>query len=138
MKALYLHSKEFFYKPVKPVGDIPKDDIEDLDREFKECIVVFLTIEDGDWERREVVIQEFSRDLLNKMKDLKVERVVVYPYAHLSENLEDPRRAFRMLKMLDRRFKELNIQYHRAPFGWYKEFRIHIYGHPLAESSRRF
>ena len=25
-----------------------------------------------------------------------------------------------------------------APFGWYKEFNIHVKGHPLAELSREF
>ncbi|MFB6216222.1 MAG: threonyl-tRNA synthetase editing domain-containing protein, partial [Candidatus Aenigmatarchaeota archaeon] len=32
---------------------------------------------------------------------------------------------------------EQEYEVHTAPFGWYKEFEIHVKGHPLAELSRQ-
>ena len=138
MRALYLHSKYFYYKPIQPVENIPKDEGVEESLEFSDCLVVFLTIEKGDWDRREGIVNMLVNDVLEKMKSLRIKTLVLYPYAHLSDELEDPRRALRLLKILDRKFGQANIDFHRAPFGWYKEFKIHTYGHPLAESSRKF
>lgn len=138
MRALYLHCKTFSYLPIQPVGEIPKDEAQKRSYEFNDSLVVFLTIEKNDWERRNTIIENFLEDILQKLSTLKIKKVIIYPYAHLSDNLAEPRKALRFLKILDKALKEKKVDYHRAPFGWYKEFKIHIHGHPLAESSRKF
>ncbi len=138
MKTLYLHAKEFMYRPQQPVKGIPKDEATTEEKKFNNVLVVFITIERGDWDIREEKIQTFIEDLENHMERIDIDGVVIYPYAHLSEELEDPRKAYRFLKYLENSLKKKDMEVHRAPFGWYKEFLIHVHGHPLAELSRRF
>ena len=138
MRTLYLHAKQFMYKPQQHVKGVPRDEVSTEERRFTDTLVVFTTIERGDWDQREEKIDTLIRDIKTHLERISVEEIVLYPYAHLSEELEEPRKAFRFLKYLENRLKEEGIKVHRAPFGWYKEFSIHVYGHPLAELSRRF
>jgi len=142
LKVLYIHAKKFFYKPREKVK---LEAIEEADvsiREFENTLVSFVTIEAGDFSRREEIYSKFIDDLISLCKKLGVKNIVIYPYAHLSENLEKPQLALRFLRLLDNRLRERlgseNVNFHRAPFGWYKEFMIHCLGHPLAELSRHF
>ena len=70
-------------------------------------------------------------------KEVKTDKVVLYPYAHLSSNLAKPQVALSLLKEaeseLSKKFKTT-----RAPFGYYKEFEFKCKGHPLAELSKEF
>jgi len=138
MKILYLHAKEFMYKPQQHVKGVPRDEVSTEERRFTDVLVLFTTVERGDWDSREEKVKGLLEDLKIHLDRISVNNVVLYPYAHLSEELEEPRKAFRLLKYLESRLKEIGIEVHRAPFGWYKEFSIHVYGHPLAELSRRF
>ncbi|RLG76172.1 MAG: hypothetical protein DRO12_04645 [Thermoprotei archaeon] len=70
------------------------------------------------------------------LNTIKASGVVLYPYAHLSPNLAPPETAISILKMFEKNLKDLGISVSRAPFGWYKEFKLECYGHPLAELSR--
>ncbi|MCJ7699348.1 threonine--tRNA ligase, partial [Candidatus Bathyarchaeota archaeon] len=67
---------------------------------------------------------------------LKINRILIYPYAHLSSNLARPADALEIVKAMEAYAKEKGIETHRAPFGWNKQFTISIKGHPLAEQSR--
>ena len=138
MRVLYLHAKKFSYKPREPVKNVPRDNVETSKLEFENVLVVFTTIEKGDWNQRDEKIDELINDVSEHTKRVDVKKIVVYPYAHLSDNLEDPRYAIRFLKLLENRLREKFGDIHRAPFGWYKEFAIEVYGHPLSELSRRF
>ncbi|MBM4237849.1 MAG: threonine--tRNA ligase, partial [Euryarchaeota archaeon] len=42
-----------------------------------------------------------------------------------------------MLKAVETSLKEMGLEVKRAPFGWYKAFRISCKGHPLSELSRQ-
>jgi threonyl-tRNA synthetase len=70
------------------------------------------------------------------LKNLKVNRILIYPYAHLSSNLAKPAEALKVVKAMESHAKEKDIETYRAPFGWNKQFTISIKGHPLAEQSR--
>ena len=76
---------------------------------------------------------EGVKDFLGK---LKVNRIIIYPYAHLSQNLARPKDALEVLKAMERYAKEAGIETYRSPFGWNKAFQIKVKGHPLAEQSR--
>lgn len=70
------------------------------------------------------------------LKKLKANRILIYPYAHLSSNLAKPVEALRIVKAMEAHAKKKGIETYRAPFGWNKQFTISIKGHPLAEQSR--
>ena len=140
MRVLYIHAKEFSYKPVKKVKLSKVEETDSFEKKFSNVLVVFLTVEEGDFQIRDNILNKFILDLRQHLNRLNLNSLVVYPYAHLSEKLEEPIKAIRLLKLIDKKIKEnlSIIKYDRAPFGWYKEFMIHCPGHPLSELSRKF
>jgi threonyl-tRNA synthetase len=62
---------------------------------------------------------------------------MVYPYAHLSSDLSNPKAAVEALTAIEEicsRKEGMTVK--RAPFGWYKSFTLSCKGHPLSELSR--
>ena len=72
----------------------------------------------------------------NSLCKLKVNKILIYPYAHLSSNLAKPAEAHKILKEMKKIAKELGLETYSTPFGWCKQFNISIKGHPLAEHLR--
>ena len=102
-----------------------------------EAVVAYVTVEAGDDEK---TARAAARDIVAYARDtVKAPRIVIYPYAHLSSNLEKPHRAHRILSLLEAMVREwFDGEVHRAPFGWYKSFTVKAKGHPLAELSRHY
>ncbi len=67
---------------------------------------------------------------------VKPERLVLYPYAHLSNRLAKPDVALRAGLELKEAAASLGLPVLAAPFGYYKAFNLKAKGHPLAELSR--
>ncbi len=134
MRVLLLHAKRFCFKPTKKAlrsaEDVPKQEV---CRE--NALVVFCTVERGD---KDEYIQKLLDDIKIQFERVKPKSVVLYPYAHLSSDLEKPKRAAELLNLLCKALKDEFEDVVCAPFGWYKEFLIHVYGHPLAELSRSY
>ncbi|MEB3787263.1 MAG: hypothetical protein GSR78_00745 [Desulfurococcales archaeon] len=133
MKLLHLHAGEFMYrtreKALKKTPD-PPGSYECTGS----CLVTFITVEDGD---SVYTVDVAARDILDIASRVKAEEIILYPYAHLSPRLAPPRTAHRILALLEEQIKkETDKPVHRSPFGWYKEFKIHVLGHPLSELSR--
>ncbi|MCE4603385.1 MAG: hypothetical protein F7B20_00250 [Aeropyrum sp.] len=134
VRTLYFHVDEFHYRAIKPAIKNPPDPPSEAS--FGEALVAFITVEMGDGED---VIKMAVEDLVSHADRLKVERIVLYPYAHLSSNLEKPSKAHKALARLETVLRtSYQGEVHRAPFGWYKSFRLVCKGHPLAELSRTF
>src|SRR5207245_7539481 len=73
-------------------------------------------------------------EISNSMKKIGCNKLLLYPYAHLSSMLASPSTALSLLKEMATRVKNLEI--YRAPFGWTKSYKIQVKGHPLAENSK--
>jgi len=101
--------------------------------QIEEVVVLFTAIEEGD---NEAVARQAIKEVQDFLKKLKVNKVLIYPYAHLSSNLAKPAVALRVIKAMEKVAKARGIETFRAPFGWNKQFTISIKGHPLAEQSR--
>jgi threonyl-tRNA synthetase len=110
------------------------------EKKFENILVAYITIEEGDFDRKRDILDKLIPDIKIHLERLNLNNIIIYPYAHLSDKLEEPIKAVRLLKIIDKRMKtELSgVGYERAPFGWYKEFKIHCLGHPLSELSRTF
>jgi threonyl-tRNA synthetase len=132
LRILQLHSNFIEYRLVKEEISSAEQSKE---REFRleEIVVLFTSVEKGDDERTaESAIDEVKASLAN----LKVNKIVIYPFAHLSSNLASPYDALNVLKKMESYAREVGIETYRAPFGWNKQFTISIKGHPLAEQLR--
>lgn len=116
------------------------DELDSKDpREFENVLVVFTTIEKDDDEH---VLPGVIDSILRHALQVKANSILIYPFAHLSQNLADADLALNILRVLEKmvldKASTYNIGVHRAPFGWYKEFVLHAAGHPLSELSRVF
>ncbi len=132
MRILQLHSNFIEYEPVQKEIAIAED-TEKKPVCLQEIVVLFTAIEEGD---NEAAAQKAIDEAQAFLKKLKVNRILIYPYAHLSSTLAKPVEALKLIKTMETSAKEKKIETHRAPFGWNKRFTISIKGHPLAEQSR--
>jgi threonyl-tRNA synthetase len=132
MRILQLHSDYVEYTPVKK--EAPNAEAAEKKKTRVEDVVVLLTsVERGD----DATVARAAVDEVAKfMKNLKANRVLIYPYAHLSSDLAGPGDALDVLKEMEVHSREVGLDTHRAPFGWNKRFAIAVKGHPLAEQSK--
>ncbi len=134
MKILSLHVDYIKFKPLKKALKEPEKlkEADKKEKEVKEALVIFTAVEKGDVNEKDLV-----KNIKDIAKQLKVKRIVLYPYAHLSSNLANPELAIEILKKAESKLKkEKEFEVVRAPFGYYKEFELKCKGHPLAELSR--
>jgi threonyl-tRNA synthetase len=79
------------------------------------------------------------QEAISHAKRVNVECILLYPFAHLSNKLAEPDKAYRLLIHIEERLSKLwRGRLLRAPFGWYKAFRLNCVGHPLCELSREY
>jgi threonyl-tRNA synthetase len=132
MKILQLHSDYIEYEPVKKEApnaeDVPKEKTR-----LEDVLVLLTCVEKGD---DESVGRKAVDEAAKFMKTMKVERAILYPYAHLSSELSDPATALAVMKDMEAYAKSLKLDVTRAPFGWTKKFTIAAKGHPMAEQLR--
>ncbi len=102
---------------------------------LEEALCAFIAVEKFDEDDPDAVVAESARQIADVASQVKADRIMIYPYAHLSAQLSTPATAVKILKGLA---ESLSADYEvmRAPFGWYKAFTISCKGHPLSELSR--
>ncbi len=132
MRILQLHSDYIEYRPIQKEIELAEAARKET-RRLEEVIVLFTAVEEGDDPTVATQAIEEVKEFLTK---LKANRVLIYPYAHLSSSLAKPATALKVIKAMEKTAKEKGIETFRAPFGWNKQFTISIKGHPLAEQSR--
>lgn len=128
MKILFIHA-DFIEYEAKEKAIEKAEEVERKKDEMEDALVCFISVERED-ESVENAVNEIKRiaDMLN------AKNIMLYPYAHLSSELAPPEKAMKMLKEMEEMLREYNVK--RAPFGWYKSFKLSCKGHPLAELSR--
>ena len=131
MRLLQLHAEFMEYEPVEEeLNEAEKDILKSKTR--LEClIVVFVSVEKED---NKIIIEKAVEEIKNYAENLKVNRLLIYPYSHLSSHLASPKYAFDIIKELETKSRKIINDVNRAPFGWTKRFNIKIKGHPLAEN----
>ncbi len=103
---------------------------------LEEVLVVFTAAEEKDGSNVEGVSKNAAREIAEVARKVEAKRVALYPYAHLSSSLAPPKVAIKLLDATRDTLRELGLEVHRLPFGWYKAFRLSCKGHPLSELSR--
>ncbi|MEM0444942.1 MAG: threonine--tRNA ligase [Nitrososphaerota archaeon] len=132
MKTLQLHVDQLEYEPIRREGSV-YEEIEPKSQSFRDVVVLFASVEEKDDEE---IVDAMLSEVASSMKRLGADTLVIYPYAHLSNNLAPPIKAIHLVKYMEQRARELGIKVHKAPFGWNKRFSIVVKGHPLAEQFR--
>jgi len=133
VRILSIHASRMWYRATKKTKIAETiGSREDL---MEECVVLFCCVEKLDETCPSRVIESAQRNVLSRLEKLKVDRVMIYPYAHLTSTLGSPECALLILKGLEESLHAASVSVKRAPFGWYKEFEIRGKGHPLADLS---
>ncbi|GBC73495.1 Threonine--tRNA ligase 1 [archaeon HR04] len=134
MRVLALHSNFIEYEPVEKEIDAAEDAEKGRKVRLDDILVAFIAVENGD---DESIAEKVSSEIRAWLKRIGCDRVLLYPYAHLSSDLARAGDALAMLRkveaMLNRDGDGVSV--YKAPFGWTKAFTISIKGHPLAEHS---
>ncbi|WP_042702677.1 threonine--tRNA ligase [Methanobrevibacter arboriphilus] len=136
MRVLLIHSDYLKYKTKNktPIAEeIEKDKEEGV---FNEALVVFTAVEKVDEKNPAGVVNNLINEIKSTNDQINAERIVLYPYAHLSSSLSSPKIAIEILKMAEKELSVRGFEVSRVPFGWYKSFEISCKGHPLSELSR--
>ena len=134
MKILQLHSNFIEYEPIEK--EIPSaEEAEKKKTRVDEVVVLFVSVEKGD---NEAIARNGVEDTKSYLDKIGSNRILLYPYAHLSNNLAEPAEALKVLREMEDRAIDLGIETTRTPFGWNKQLTISIKGHPLAEQSRSY
>ncbi len=130
MRILQLHCDSIEFTPIKK--EIKSaEEIEPLTKKLEEVVVAFIAVEEGD---NSSVAKKAMLEISESMKKVGCNKLLLYPYAHLSSKLASPSTALSVLKEMESLAKDLEVS--RAPFGWTKSYKIQVKGHPLAENSK--
>jgi threonyl-tRNA synthetase len=136
MQILLIHSDyiEYETKRSTPVAEKIEENLKK--GRMEEALTVFIAVEKNDEENIEFAAKQTAAEIKKVTEQVKTNRVMLYPYAHLSPSLSSPEAAIEALRKLEELLKEAAFEVKRAPFGWYKSFTIKCKGHPLSELSR--
>jgi threonyl-tRNA synthetase len=137
VKLLFLHSDFIEFEAKKPALRNPPTltDAEKAGR-VEDALVMMYSVEKSDEDKLDAVVGAAIANLKDVAGQVKAEKVVLYPYAHLSNSLAAPSKAQLAGDKLKKAASEAGYQVTSAPFGWYKMFNVKVKGHPLSELSR--
>lgn len=75
-------------------------------------------------------------ELVKERNLYQVDKVLVYPWAHLSKFLSHEQNAMEVCPKIVKFLEEKGIEAKSSPFGWYKSFTVNCIGHEVAEMYR--
>ena len=116
--------------------------VEDYDPDSKttrvnEALIIFASVEKQDepnpWEVSKKAADEIA-ELANK---LKVDTIVLHPFAHLFGDLSRPETAVETLRYSEEELVERGFNVIRTPFGWFNTLELKAKGHPLSRVARK-
>ena len=135
MQLLLIHSDYIEYETKKSTPVAEEIDSTLKSGSMEEALTAFIAVETYDEEDPLTTVESAADEIRRMVENVKAEHIMLYPYAHLSSELAKPGVAVDLLKKLEGTLSH-DYEVKRAPFGWYKAFRISCKGHPLSELSR--
>ncbi len=137
MRVLQLHAEFFEYEPVaREIEEKYADQDVSCDKvRFQDLVVTLVAIEEGD---DIAIVKIAAHDIKRYMQGIKNNKLLIYPYSHLSSNLASPQHALEIMNMMKEETMKEDIEVNRAPFGWTKSFSVKVKAHPLAENFRTY
>ncbi|HOV67729.1 MAG TPA: threonine--tRNA ligase [Methanoregulaceae archaeon] len=135
MRLLLIHSDSMEYEAREKTRIAEECSL--LADGMEEALTVFAAVEQGDADGIEDVVQQGISEIVETADRVSTRNILIYPYAHLSNDLAAPDTAIRVLALIEQGLCDLgSYTVKRAPFGWYKSFTLRCKGHPLSELSK--
>jgi len=135
LQLLLIHSDYIEFEAKRPTPVAEKVEERDKSGRLEEALCAFIAVEKMDEVDIPAAIAAGAKEIASVAEQVKAERIMLYPYAHLSSQLSAPKAAVEVLRGLEEALRQ-DREVARAPFGWYKAFRLSCKGHPLSELSR--
>jgi len=137
MQLLFIHSDYIEYEAKSKTR--VAEEIEPARRKerIEEALVAFIAVESEDEKNARYIVEKAAEEANSIFEQVNAERIVLYPYAHLSSELASPETSVEILRGLEADLLSRGMEVTRAPFGWYKSFTLRCKGHPLSELSRK-
>ena len=137
MQLLFIHSDYIEYEAKSKTR--VAEEIEPARRKerIEEALVAFIAVESEDEKNVRYIVEKAAEEANSIFEQVNAERIVLYPYAHLSSELASPETSIEILRGLEEVLRSRGVEVTRAPFGWYKSFTLRCKGHPLSELSRK-
>ncbi len=103
-----------------------------------EALLLLVSVEKEDERDPAGVARKAAEAIGQHAHQLKVETVVVHPFAHLFGTLSRPQTAVHVLDALAEGLRAQGLMALRTPFGWFNKLEIQAKGHPLSRLARVF
>src|SRR5919199_25120 len=133
MRLLQLHSDFIEFEPISREISDAEENISKTKVRLEDLVVTLISVEIDD---DKDIVKNAVNEIKKYMDTVKSNRLLIYPYAHLSSSLASPATAAEIIKSVEDISKQVIDEVHRAPFGWTKAFQIKVKGHPLAENAK--
>ena len=133
MKILQFDVDRINYELIKPEASVYEESNE-KSASVDDALVMLISVENGD---DNAIADRALDDVKKTMAQLKRNRLVIYPFAHLSNDLATPKEAMQLIGYMHDCASKI-FETKKAPFGWNKKLSLSIKGHPLAEQSKSY
>ncbi len=101
------------------------------------ALLVLASVEKEDETAPERVAARATAEIAAHASNLKVQTVVLHPFAHLFGQLSRPAVAAQVLKMVEEGLRSSGLGVARTPFGWFNTLDIRAKGHPMSRVARK-
>ncbi|WP_128476202.1 threonine--tRNA ligase [Halorussus pelagicus] len=136
MRLLFVHSDHLEFETTTETGEgIAETEGVPMAGRMEDCVTAFVSVETGDEADLDAAVANAADEVRDVTDQLNTRKIVLYPYAHLSDDLAAPESATNVLRDLENAL-DGDYEVLRAPFGWYTSFEVACKGHPLSELSR--
>ncbi|MCD6557567.1 MAG: hypothetical protein J7K31_00855 [Candidatus Aenigmarchaeota archaeon] len=136
MKLLFIHSEWMKYEVRKKTKIAQRLEEKDKKKKFGQVLVVKICAESKD-ENKDDILEKTARNIKDIAKKVGESNIVLFPFAHLSDDLSNPVFALELIKNLKKCLEKSGYIVDTVPFGWVKKWSLETKGHPLAVLSRR-
>jgi hypothetical protein len=112
------------------------EEYDDPETVAEEALLVLISVEKGDEAAPEVTAARAAAEIMAHAANLKVDAIVLHPFAHLFGQLSRPATAVQVLKAMEGELRAGGLSVTRTPFGWFNTLEIRAKGHPLSRIAR--
>lgn len=116
--------------------------VEDYDPNSKttqvgEALIILASVEKQDEPSPGNISKKAADEIAKLARQLKVNTIVLHPFAHLFADLSRPDIAVETLKLTEGELVQRGFKVIRTPFGWFNTLELKAKGHPLSRVARK-
>ncbi len=101
-----------------------------------EALLVLVSVEKNDESSHQNVVNNAVGEISGQATKLKINRIILHPFAHLFADLSKPETALELLKLSEAGLRQRGYAVIRTPFGWFNSLELKAKGHPLSRVAR--